>query len=488
MDYYDIIANWSLTPKLDNINFQIIKYTSPQLLLKFFRCYAWLCLQNNIRTINSLAKSDEQIISSLTTISERLNLLERLREYLSDIGKIDFVEDQPPVSPIKRGEVFIDNMIFVDILGDKSAHRGTEMKVILDSFKTIDTLNNVETSICNFGKIQRVKVSFRSCNIDAVITTLKSSIDMLRRKGVGLSDVDITQDFNGVSNRSHMSDFLVNTIGISEKHIVKDKDKTGNDCISWTELLNTDGYQDVIKIYNKILQLLSGGKIGVKLGCNTPLIVTDGFPFLDKVEQSKDLGYSRLEIKTYTNKVHDLSWYKNKMDVAYDKYVNDSTPLIQLSYKDMWKKIVNILTSCLAIYFPDEEILIFCQWYNSVTNKYVGRENKNIRQENVINIIANFSFNNIPTYYFEYKKNKEVYVNTIAKIYRRDKDCIHYTMVPGKKGSFYSSYENYIGRCLSWNKLGFDNDCNVAIDWPITRLRPSTKNNIKLNNLILPDN
>ncbi|KAF8923556.1 hypothetical protein BGZ47_004689, partial [Haplosporangium gracile] len=119
------------------------------------------------------------------------------------------------------------------------------------------------------------------------------------------------------------------------------------------------------------------------------------------------------------------------------------------------------------VYFPKKDLFAYSHWRNSLTSKKYGYMWSNVSSKTVPNLLANYSFNDRPIYYFEADvgENGKAII-TREKIYKRAPGCTARTLVPGPRKGRYPSREECPNGVLKFRSIGIVEVNNVRIAWP----------------------
>lgn len=116
-------------------------------------------------------------------------------------------------------------------------------------------------------------------------------------------------------------------------------------------------------------------------------------------------------------------------------------------------------------YLQKDQMFGYCQWWNSITKKMQGGRKKIQSSDNIDTLIANYSFNRIPTKFIFIDEEEE---NKVIVSFRRTSEAI--TLIPGQKGGLYP----HIRAKLSPRDVGLIRYRGVHIGWPESRQLPES--------------
>jgi hypothetical protein len=284
-----------------------------------------------------------------------------------------------------------------------------------------DTLKNNDIATQNTPYFS-YKISLSEAPIKDIIKFLKNTIC----DEIILHDIDITQDVKYITTREDVLKHILNN-GIEGKDIVNDRKKVGDNCISF---FNHD-HSRKIKVYNKFVQMLESCDVMTTLGSRIHNMYVDPSRSMSQsLERLKDVGMTRIEVKFYSREVFSKASYIN----SFINIRNDLSGcrFYRTTFGEQWKALVdNIYSkSTIAVYLEDKKFFAYCHWWNSLTGKIQGGFQKKVNNENVLQLVSNYSFNGNTT--------KLIKVNNgtiIVEEYKRSQEAI--TLIPGPRGGLY---------------------------------------------------
>jgi hypothetical protein len=121
----------------------------------------------------------------------------------------------------------------------------------------------------------------------------------------------------------------------------------------------------------------------------------------------------------------------------------------------------------VAVHFPKEKCFAYSHWWNSITSKKYGYMWQNVSPKVVPLLLANYSFNDRPIYYFVATVGENGRASVEKKVvYERLPGCSAKTLVPGpSKGMF--PYRNALEDGVQkFSKVGIVEIKNIIIAWP----------------------
>ncbi|KAI9474694.1 hypothetical protein BX667DRAFT_507890 [Coemansia mojavensis] len=150
----------------------------------------------------------------------------------------------------------------------------------------------------------------------------------------------------------------------------------------------------------------------------------------ERLEDCRDVGLMRLEHTIHSSKpLHGCEeLVKNTLVMLED------CKSFSASFADQWKALVDeIYNKAVVCIFVNNRYFAYCHWYNAQTGKMQGIQKAIGAKDNIMDIVANFSFNGRPTLLVTYptvdcKEPKvESFKRTTANI----------TLAPGPKSSLW---------------------------------------------------
>jgi len=409
--------------------------------------------------------SEEKYILSLFDKSGK-------KENVGDVSSVSY--NKYSTCRLKRfkisGDIFFDNIIIwctYNVNNIRKCHNHIRTTLISIGLRTfaISTLNIGKSKnndiIDKDNDYISFKISLSNENPEILIQNLKSHSHVLRNSQIFLKDIDITADCFGSSTREYIRKHILKNNIASEEDIVKDKNKVGNNCISWHSI-SGNGTRLRIKVYNKFVQMLESSEIRSYIGSRLSSIVSDSSKrFRNVLKECKDCGLTRVEIKVYSQHIHD---FKSYTDTMYDLLdLLEGCTIHSTSFENQWKALVDEIydKKVLMIYDKGSKIFSYCHWYNSLTKRRQGIIKKNTNMDNVKNLIANYSFNERVTKYIEIDNNGKHKEQLFSRLQK------NITLVPGPKDSLYPSTDKIDSNILSsFENMGITNYKGINIGWP----------------------
>jgi hypothetical protein len=139
-------------------------------------------------------------------------------------------------------------------------------------------------------------------------------------------------------------------------------------------------------------------------------------------------------------------------------------------FKKQWKQRAQNITSMVAVYFPKKKIFAYCHWWNSLTSKKYGYMWEKVQESIVPLLLANFSFNNRPIYYHEFKQDHSETPYISKKVtYQCESGSTAITLVPGGAKGMYPARSASPTGAKKFSKVGIVEVDNIKIAWPKSR-------------------
>lgn len=439
---------------------------------------------------------------SVTILDQEIyKFFKEKREYLNDIGNINYVEDVKQSKFITFSNIFCDNII---VKKKTNLNKDTDIslaacyaiiKKIFNNLKFkdyhIQNLNSIYDKNESPIQIYLVfKISFSEYNLDKILPFITTFISCCKKYNIYLDNIDISMDIKNISTRNIIQDYILSQ-GIQIKDIINDTSKVGINCISFNKYLNNK-IKIKIKLYNKLVQMLQSSNVRKNFGCQITNLIYNTDYFIHKLQNSKNNGLTRFEITIYDNELHSYNYYENILNEEYNFIKN--CPAYKVSFRSQWKKILSHISSSIMVYCESSKIFAYCHWWDSITGKIYGIIKKNIDSSTSQKLVANFSFNQRPIHYF-ILHNKSLHDYTYYE-YKRTYDTI--TLFPGKSKGMFPSVESHMNEnnkpLLKLSDLGMKEYFNIKFNWPekiynknskpLTKLDLIKKNssNINMNN------
>jgi hypothetical protein len=398
-----------------------------------------------------------------------------------DIGDVStVVYNRYSISKLERfvisGDVFFDNIVVwctYNVGNIRECHdhvRSILTSIGLSKFAVsyLNSGKSTDNDIIEIGtSYVSFKVSLSNEDPEQLVRNLKKGNSVLRSSQIFLRDIDVTADCFGSTTREHVKKYIVENGIASEEHIVKDRNKVGNNCISWY-MTSGSGVRLRIKVYNKFVQMLESAEVRSYIGSRLSSIVADPSKrFRDVLKECKNHGLTRIEIKVYSQDIYGIESYIGIMYNLLD--VLDKCTVYSTSFEDQWKALVDEIHNkkVLMVYIRDSKTFSYCHWYNSLTRRRQGITKGNVEAKDIENLIANYSFNERVTKYIEMDSDGSERTEQLFSRVQRN-----ITLVPGPKGSLYPSIEDIDQSILSsFEDMGLVDYKGMNIGWPrrITR-------------------
>jgi hypothetical protein len=317
-----------------------------------------------------------------------------------------------------------------------------------------------------------VKVSLKDPRAKDVIPILDSMLPILKKHGVILHDIDLTKDCRYITTRSRIKNYLEKK-GITTVKNDRDRTKVGDHCISWMgHTKNTKNIR--YKVYNKFVQMMESAEVRKPLGSRMEDFVVGDGSFSKRLIKHKDHGFSRLELTFYGPKLLTYEEYHNRIVETME--LLEECPTFECSFENQWRQRADRIKSMIAIYLPEKEkgVFAYCHWRNSVTSKKYGYVWKNVLPNVVSKLLANYSFNDRPIYYFEAKVDEDEVSITKEVVYSRQPGCTAITLVPGGSKGMFPSRDSFPDLARKFSKMGFVEVDNISIGWPKKRFNKNS--------------
>lgn len=123
----------------------------------------------------------------------------------------------------------------------------------------------------------------------------------------------------------------------------------------------------------------------------------------------------------------------------------------------------------VAVYFPKKKLFAYSHWWNSITSKKNGYSWKRVSKDVVGILLANFSFNDHPIYYFEAKEEENFISITKEKVYQRVEGSTEMTLIPGGQKGMYPAQDAFPNEVREFAEMGIVEVDNITIGWPKKR-------------------
>ena len=307
-----------------------------------------------------------------------------------------------------------------------------------------------------------VKVSLDYSRAKKVVPTLANMLPLLNESSIVLHDIDFAHDCKYITTRLILERLLRET---KAGKAVDDVRNVGHHCLSWRGLpKNADNIR--YKVYNKLVQILESAEVRKSLGSRMEDLVEKDTTFARRVERYKKHGYTRVELTFYGPSLRPLEEYQHEMDKTRTLLKECRT--FKCSFETQWQERAKCITSMAAVYFPKEQVFAYCHWWNSLTSKKYGYMWNKVKPAIIPLLLANFSFNDRPTYYMEGRvdEDKKIILGEI-KTFMREPGCTAITLVAGsQKGMFPSRNASRDAGIRKFRDVGIVEVDNISIAWP----------------------
>ncbi|ORX72927.1 hypothetical protein DL89DRAFT_308830 [Linderina pennispora] len=319
------------------------------------------------------------------------------------------------------------------------------------SFKYI----RCSTSVTN-GNVSVYKVS--APNVAIADPALTDIFLRMHQEHVFLQNYDITMDCLNISSRAIVKEFLLDN-GISSKDILDDENKVGANCISW--FTDEDEIRIRNKLYNKFVQLLESGEVRNQLTSKlSELVMPTSQQFGETLVACRNEGLMRLELTVHSPELKEVEWNTNLIVNTLEFLHNCRT--FATSYEKQWMALVDQIHNkhTLCIYFHKEHSLGYCHWFNKTTKKKQGIAKKLKKNEDMMTVVSNLTFNGHPTVLLTYATSSGPLESEV--VLRRD--ITNITIVPSQRNSFWpvASRER---QQHTFAEMGLINYRGIHIDW-----------------------
>jgi hypothetical protein len=276
---------------------------------------------------------------------------------------------------------------------------------------------------------QCIKVSLANCKYETIIKVLNSKecIELLAKDGLFINDVDFTQDFAGLFNKTKLIEHLLQQPGYRFQKswnftdeaitILDNADKVSNNCLAFirTTTQGTARY----KFYNKFIQSMESPSVRNKVGshiidwCNNPEEVLK-----QSISKSLDTGLLRLEITFYRNNTEEqlaifvteehikeqMEWLKQQITPEQIYYNPIST---------QWTLLAQNINYNMCIVNLDSNEALLSFYVNKTTEKTNAGYINNVDENKLSLALKLYTYNVliIALLYREtYKKTKEEFI------------------------------------------------------------------------------
>ena len=173
---------------------------------------------------------------------------------------------------------------------------------------------------------------------------------------------------------------------------------------------------------------------------------------------------TRFEITIYAKDLFTLDDYLVLMNDLIEKMSRCLT--YQISFENHWKSVCQRIRSTAALYDCENKTFAYCHWWNSLTKRIQGLVKGNVSEQHVASILANFTFNDRPMYYFVVRLVGNKYEIIQRLRYIRAQGCTSMTLVPGPGNSLVPSKYFINNRTvLDFALLGFTTHDNITLGW-----------------------
>ncbi|KAK8838418.1 hypothetical protein M9Y10_033047 [Tritrichomonas musculus] len=253
---------------------------------------------------------------------------------------------------------------------------------------------------CEYYK-QYIKVALPTIPITDIfaLITSEDAIKSFNNEGIYINDIDFTQDFAGVINKTEVMQYLIeNKNYVMEgyndtgDYIIMDNDKlVGKNCLTFIH--NTEHGRVRYKFYNKFVQSIESPSVRGKIGSHiADWLYNPDEQLRNSISNSLDTGLLRLEITFYiNNNVVNEEYIHSHLN-----YLTELLPPDLIYYNPInkqWRSILNKLEYNLLVVDLNNKIALFSYFINNVTSKVNGFYLYNITDNYINNVLKLFSFN-----------------------------------------------------------------------------------------------
>lgn len=430
-----------------------------------------------------MTRSKDALVNDILTESAHL---------LSDMGRQQLPKDRIPGHGFTDySKIFCDSIIFWGLYnGRKESKKGTTIgkyiaelrEIFEDADMDVESIMMTHTGLLDdhditvskkvrkrhrkqshgkyVAKYTAIKVSLNYCRLGRTVRMLDNVQRQLAKKCIVLHDIDFAQDCGNITMRQQLEKHIrEQNAGI----IIQDRKKVGDNCVSWKG--NQESTKNIrFKVYNKFVQQLESAEVRKSLGSRMENLVEKEGKFAKHLQRYEDCGFSRLELTFYGSKLLSTSAYREQMQETREML--DSCKTFKCSHIEQWQQRAEAIESMVAVYFPKMELFAYCHWWNAITSKKYGYTWKKVPRPLVQNLLANFSFNDRPIYFFEADVVDDHACISKTTVYERVHGSTAMTMVAGSHKGMFPSRESHGYNVHKFADIGLVEVDNISIGWP----------------------
>lgn len=253
----------------------------------------------------------------------------------------------------------------------------------------------------------------------------------LNKLGLYIYDYDLTTDIKGCIDKQKFIEYLIDKHGFTlgegqkDKNIIENDHTVSNTCLSfWLE--NETGFLRV-KLYDKFKQSLESGSVRSNVGSHlNNWINNPGSKLRDTLKRSVPYGVLRVEISYTLENSHiktPPSLDQVKEDMEYVKGLLEQAPqdtYFYCSIDNQYKRLIEQVKENVIVYNVSSKTMLFCRWFNSLTNKINGFWKDKVNKTEFILTLKQFTFNRpfkliLMDTYEEVKDTNDVYTKGVKK-------------------------------------------------------------------------
>jgi hypothetical protein len=379
-----------------------------------------------------------------------------------DVYDVDYTNGAHYIEPILdcNSTIFCDNVILWSIGTNHRVYIQKEcQKYFGDSFELKMIRSDVlkEDDIAVAGTpYYCFKISLSEVPIRIILSNLKNIVC----KDIILHDIDIAQDIKYITTRKDVRDHILD-MGVPKKNIVDDKNKVGNNCISFYD----DDHTVKVKVYNKFVQMLESCDVMTVLGSRLHNLFVDPSPsFKNTLLRTKHVGLTRIEVKFYGSDIFDeqdyITWFNNIKEML------QGCKFYESSFKNQWRQLIKNIyeKQVIMVYLEDKSFFAYCHWWNSSTGKMQGGTQSRVYKKDIPLLISNYSFNTMTSKLIRVNDDnisEEEYIRTTSEI----------TLIPGPQGGLYPQIQSL----LHPKDIGLVKHKRIEIGWSDNRITKESR-------------
>ena len=307
-----------------------------------------------------------------------------------------------------------------------------------------------------------IKVSLNYCQLGHTVHALENVRKHLAKKCLVIHDIDFAQDCGYITMRTQLERHIrENKAG----EIINDRKKVGDHCVTWR---GKGDYANIrYKVYNKFVQQLESAEVRKSLGSRMENLVEQEGKFADHMERYRDRGFSRMELTFYGSKLLSTKEYRARMEETREML--DTCKTWKCSHENQWRQRAQLIQSVVAVHIPKRKVFAYCHWWNAITTKKYGYMWNQVKASTVPLLLANYSFNDRPIYYFKADVVDDCAVITERAIKKRVAGSTAITMVAGGRKGMFPSQKSHVCGVNEFRNVGLVEVDNISIAWPENR-------------------